>query len=433
MSREYAIDIWDRHTVYDRDWKPPQTADRDDGRAWAAWEGGEEFSAMIEWRTDAISSLSIFPVSADSADGAHPDRITDPDADPILDRFRDVIGQILIQLDITGRVVIAHWMEIDPAGGPAVPRIWAGKPSLAVPKRGVWTIQTGAHTYVEVDTTRAGNVVVMGWWPHPERPWDARSQTKDALVLVEAFQALSKSVVATASNRSAMRPAIVASRRAHGYLYDPTGAGAGPRQSVRELMRQITARIKKPSDASSAVGVVFEVDDINADITTLDLAGDYDARVSALRPLMVEAFARSAPAPPQVILGTENSNHWSADNAYEQAKQVYLAADARFIARLAAAVTSAVIGRPVRTSWAFQGLESEAWRSGLASELDLTYDAPPTENDLRAVLWTRAMAQGMEYQTAEQYVDTIIAVWQGRQAPSGTSPDTDQGRSVIDV
>lgn len=452
---QYAIEVYDHTTVLGRDWEPPPLTDPGDDKAWAAWRGGEEFAAMIEWRSDAISSVDLFP--AEQAAGGEDRPVDDAEAAALLEQIRPLVPNMLVQLDITGRVLAAYWHEQTDTGATRQgrPRLWAGKPSLASVSRKrsntatdargtLWHLQIGRAEYVDIDTaTRPGaararpagrrgrpdpsrpGIVVMAWRPDPERPWNARSQTKDAAVLIEAFQSLSKSVVATANNRAAMRPAIVTTRRAQGTMYDPKGDMTGNRQPIREFMRQLQARLKKPADPSAAVGVHIEVDNIAEDITTLDLGGDFDARVSVLRPLMVEAFARSAPAPPQVVLGTEDSNHWSADNAYRQARQVYLASDARFIARIAAALVSSVLGREIHVGWRFEGLDTEAWRSGLASELGLDTDTTPSEHELRAVLWTRAMADNMDYAIAGRYIDTIIATWRGQTPPP--SPASNAG------
>lgn len=423
---DMGIEVFDRSRTYPEGTSPsPVLTDDKDGEAWEAWRGGEEFAAALDWRSDAMSSVALFP-AVPGAGGAPDKPRDDPAAAALLTRFRAVVPDVLRQLDITGRVLVARYRadgeNVSPNGrdGRDAWRIWAGKASLgSVDKSALWSLQVSNEQTVKINTQGDGQAVIVAWRPDGEFPWRASSPTKYALNQIRAFQALTEAVLATANSRAAMRPAIVTSRRAQGTLIGPPGTEMmTSRQSVREMMRQLMARLKNRKDAGAAVGPHIEVDDVNEDFRVVDLGGEFDDKVATLRPLMVQAYARTAPVPPQVVLGTENSNHWSSDVAYEQAKQIYLASDARFIARIAAALVSSVLGREVHVGWAFQGLESEAWRSGLAAELGLTYDAPPTEDDLRAVLWTRAMLARMEYTAAAAYVGTIIGAWKGERTPA---------------
>jgi hypothetical protein len=427
MSRtDMGIEVYDSARTYRDGVSPsPILTDDKDGEAWEAWRGGEEFAAALDWRADAMSSVALFPATR-GAGGAPDTPRTDPAAEALLARFRAVVPDILRHLDVTGRVLVARYRadgeNVGPNGneGGDPFRIWAGKANLgSVDKSAIWSLQVTNELTVKVNTAGDGQVIINAWHPDAEFPWRASSPTKYALNQIRAFQALTEAILATANSRAALRPAIVTSRRAQGALIGPPGTESfGGRQSVREMMRQLMAKLKGRSQASAAIGPHIEVDDVDKDFRLVDLGGEFDDKVAVLRPLVVEGWARTAPVPPQVVLGNENSNHWSSDVAYEQAKQIYLASDARFIAAIAGALVSSVLRREVYVGWAFQGLESEAWRSGLAGELGLTYDAPPTENDLRAVLWTRAMTARMEYADAAAYVNTIIAAWKGEQAPA---------------
>lgn len=431
MSRtDMGIEVYDRSRTYREGTSPsPVLTDDKDGEAWEAWRGGEEFAAALDWRSDAMSSVALFPATRGAGGAADKPR-ADPAAEALLARFRSLVPDILRQLDVTGRVLVARYRSdgenVSPNGneGGDPFRMWAGKASLgSVDKTAIWSLQVSNEQTVKVNTAGDGQAVIVAWRPDAEFPWRASSPTKYALNEIRAFQALTESVLATANSRAALRPAIVTSRRAQGTLIGPPGTELmNGRQSVREMMRQLMAKLKGRSTSSAAIGPHIEVDDVNEDFRVVDLGGEFDDKVTKLRPLMVEAYARTAPVPPQVVLGTENSNHWSSDVAYEQAKQIYLASDARFITTIAAALVSSVLGREVYVGWAFQGLESEAWRSGLAAELGLTYDAPPTENDLRAVLWTRAMLARMAYADALVYVNTIIAAWKGEALPDVPAP-----------
>lgn len=427
MSRtDMGIEVYDRSRTYPEGKSPsPVLTDDKDGEAWEAWRGGEEFAAALDWRSDAMSSVALYPATRGAGGAADKPR-ADPAAEALLARFRPLVPDILRQLDVTGRVLVVRYQSSGENTGPNGTeggdpfRMWAGKANLgSVDKTAVWSLNVAADHTVKVNTKGEGQVVINAWRPDAEFPWRAWSPTKYALNQIRAFQALTESVLATANSRAALRPAIVTSRRAQGTLIGPPGTEVtSGRQPVREMYRQLMAKLKSRSQASAAIGPHIEVDDVDKDFRLVDLGGEFDDKVATLRPLVVEAWARTAPVPPQVVLGTENSNHWSSDVAYEQAKQIYLASDARFIATIASALVSSVLGREVYVGWAFQGLESEAWRSGLAAELGLTYDAPPTEADLRAVLFTRAMLARMAYADALVYVNTIIAAWKGEPTPA---------------
>lgn len=403
MSNDYAIEVYNKAAADE-----PTLSDPGDANAWEAWRGGEEAKAAIEWRTDAMSSLKLFPAKP-GADGL-PDQPIGGEGSTVqlLNEFAQLAPRILRQTDITGRVLITY-QQSPPEGAS---NWWAGRANLATVEGSTWKVKTSSTREVTIDVAQSGQTAVLAWRPDAEHPWYAQSWVKDAFVLITAAQALSKSIKSTANSRAALRDVIVAVRRAQAALVTPSSApGSTQRMSVREMYRQLMAQIKDGDKASAAVGALIEVDDVD-EVKTLSLSGSFDTRVVSLRDLAIQAIARSAPVPPQVVLGTENSNHWSSDVAYAQALQVYLAADARFIAEIAAAAVGAVTGTDdLYVGWAFDGLDPDSWRTALAAELDLDLASVPSEQVLRAILLTRAMLGNRPLDEATAYVDAIITAY----------------------
>lgn len=154
-------------------------------------------------------------------------------------------------------------------------------------------------------------IAIRIWKPSPRRHMQATSPVVRAVAVLEELRLLNAAVAAIARSRITGR----------GVLLVPAGtrfpAQPGQEQAEDSLMETFievaSTAIREPESAAATVPIVLEVPgDMIGGVQWLQFSSEFDALAVTLREEAIRRFATGADIPPEVLLGTGQSNHWSA-------------------------------------------------------------------------------------------------------------------------
>ena len=203
--------------------------------------------------------------------------------------------------------------------------------------------------------------LIRVWRPHPRRWWEADSPTRSSLPVLKELVGLTMHVSAQVDSRLAgagllALPQSVQRALANQAGVDPDSAGDMFTESLIEAM---LTPIGDRASAAAVVPLVVTVPDEAVDkIKHVSFSQPLDAAAQDLRNEAIRRLALGQDAPPELLLGTGNMNHWGG--------------------------------------WLVQ---SETVETHIAPVLSLICDALTTQ-----YLWPALVADGMEEEQAEEYV-----------------------------
>lgn len=154
-------------------------------------------------------------------------------------------------------------------------------------------------------------IAIRIWKASPRRHMQATSPVVRSVAVLEELRLLNAAVAAIARSRITGR----------GVLLVPAGtrfpAQPGQEQAEDSLMETFievaSTAIREPESAAATVPIVLEVPgDMIGGVQWLQFSSEFDALAVTLREEAIRRFATGADIPPEVLLGTGQSNHWSA-------------------------------------------------------------------------------------------------------------------------
>lgn len=220
-------------------------------------------------------------------------------------------------------------------------------------------------------------VIVRVWRPHPADMHAADSPVRAALPLLRELEALTKYVSAITDSRFA----------GAGIVWMPNGAarvlgGAAPEdnepdQFIIDVMDSMIEPIKNRDAASSVVPIFATLpDDIAWQPTHMSFASALDSAAMDLRTEAIRRLALSLDAPPEVLLGMGQSNHWSAFQLAEDFVKLHILP---------------VVGM-IRDALVREYLRPVLEANGITNPQDYTIEADPSALTLRPNRSAEAMS-----------------------------------------
>ena len=183
-----------------------------------------------------------------------------------------------------------------------------------------WEINGVALTDITGDPFR-----LRVWNPHPRHPEKANSPARAALPILAEIEKLSMHVAATVDSRLASAGILFlpnemafssTTSEKDGTITSRTGTQA----FIHELQKVAGTSIRDRSDASALVPIVVTADgEILDKVHHLAFSSKLDEQAMALRSEAIRRLALSLDMPPEVLLGTGDTNHWSAAQVDEAA------------------------------------------------------------------------------------------------------------------
>lgn len=165
------------------------------------------------------------------------------------------------------------------------------------------------------------------WNPHPRKSWEADSPTRSALPVLRELVGFTMHISAQIDSRLAgagvliiPAGAVKAARIAQGLPEE------GPENPlVEDLITGMITPISDRSNASAYVPLVWTFpDDVADKVQHLDFSKGLDIQAKDMRDEALRRYALSADAPPELLLGLGDMNHWGAWIVGEETVRTHL-------------------------------------------------------------------------------------------------------------
>lgn len=156
--------------------------------------------------------------------------------------------------------------------------------------------------------------LIRVWNPHPRRMVEADSATRAALPILKELVGLTMHISAQVDSRLAGAGILVVPQSAQRALAVASGEPDDDDSDVftEALLEAMMEPINDRASASAVVPLVVTVPDEAADkFHHISFSTELDAEARNLRDEAIRRLAMSLDAPPEVMLGTADVNHWN--------------------------------------------------------------------------------------------------------------------------
>lgn len=178
----------------------------------------------------------------------------------------------------------------------------------------------------KVVLSTSDSMVVRIWRPHPRKPKKSTSPTRAVLPILSELERLTMYVAAELDSRLTSAGMLILPSQFSFPTLPTTGSNpqdpddpivsqqASPAQSFANLLVEIASiAIDEPSNARAKVPLVVQVDGEYIDkVQFLKFWTDLDEHAIELRKEAIGRLALGMDMPPEVLLGTADTNHWAA-------------------------------------------------------------------------------------------------------------------------
>lgn len=155
--------------------------------------------------------------------------------------------------------------------------------------------------------------LIRVWRPHPRKWWEADSPTRSSLPVLKELVGLTMHVSAQVDSRLAGAGLLVLPQSVQRALAAQAGNDpeADGDQFTDSLIEAMLTPISDRASASAVVPLVVTVpDDAVEQIRHISFAQPLDEKAQTLRDEAIRRLALGQDAPPELLLGTGNMNHW---------------------------------------------------------------------------------------------------------------------------
>src|SRR5699024_10799802 len=155
--------------------------------------------------------------------------------------------------------------------------------------------------------------LIRVWRPHPRKWWEADSPTRSSLPVLKELVGLTMHVSAQGDSRLAGAGILAPPQSVQRAL--ATQAGLDPETTgdmfTEGLIEAMLTPIGDRASASAIVPLVVTVPDESVDkIKHISYSQPLDGTAQGLRDEAIRRLALGQDAPPELLLGTGNMNHW---------------------------------------------------------------------------------------------------------------------------
>lgn len=305
--------------------------------AWGYYRTCGELRQGVRWLSNACSRATLKLGRIDPRGDGTPEPIDDR---VLIDRYlaswaggaegqSELLGQMAIHATVPGEWYLIAYA--DPATGAEV---WRTVAKSAIQQLGTGQdsplrVQIGPHEWVDLEN--GASFVCRMWRPDPEKPWLADSPVQPLLADLRILCGLTAHVNATIDSRLAGNGILAVPQEA-----SLTGAETAPvddEGTVREdadefmdeLIENMIPAITDRDRASAVVPILIRArgEDIK-NIQHIDISSKFDERASELLVQAQRKVAIGMDVPPAVILGQEDSNHWTSWQIAEEAVSLHV-------------------------------------------------------------------------------------------------------------
>lgn len=319
---------------------------------WAMFDEIGELWFSSSWTANCLSRVGLYAAMTNDADG-DPDPVTEgPAAELVADFAGGAGGQAALlsrigyHLSLVGdSYIVARNCYPDVVegegaalSGPADPSVRIGPPDQVDPDEPI-DVEWQAYSTDEVSYDRTwrindgfddweisdSDLIIRCWRPHPRKWAEAQSAVRSSLPVLRELRGLTMHVSAQVDSRLA-GAGILFLPQSMVFASSDEDTAEGEDPFIRDLMDHMLTPIKDRDSAAAVVPFVVKVpDDAIGKIQHITFGSELDAQAKDLRDEALRRFALGQDLPASIILGSADTNHWSAWLEDEQAVRAHVA------------------------------------------------------------------------------------------------------------
>lgn len=298
--------------------------------AWYYWSRIPELRYVSRYIANALSVATLYVGIADSS-GAAPTRVK-PDH-PAYQLLEDFAGGYNGQKDILDRL----GLHLTVAGDSVLIGPKNGKNSLEAPFD-QWRVYSTEEVYSrqgKIYVRFPGNskevpipdaaLAVRIWRPHPKLWWDADSPVKGSFEVLKEIDMLNSHILASGASRLVGAGLLGIPEELDLPGSDIETDGTEVDQFVALLIEIMGMAKKNPESPAARIPIMVRGPAEYIDkIKHFDFSTEFSHMVPDLRMGAIRRLALGMDVPPEILLGSSNSNSWSAWQTDESTLRVHL-------------------------------------------------------------------------------------------------------------
>lgn len=297
--------------------------------AWFYWSRLPELRYVSRYIANALSVATLYVGKTDGT-GNPPTRL---ESGPAFDLMRDFGGGHVGQSEILDRL----GLHLTVAGDSVLIGPKNGANSLQAPFD-QWRVYSNEEVHSrngKVYLKFPGNakevpvpdgaMSVRIWRPHPRLWWDADSPVKGSFQVLKELDMLNKHILASGDSRLSGAGLLGIPEELDLPQPETEVDGTEVDNFVAMLIEVMSAAKKNPESAAARVPIIIRgpAEYIQA-IKHFDFSTEFSQMVPELRMGAIRRLALGMDVPPEILLGSENSNSWSAWQTDESTLRVHL-------------------------------------------------------------------------------------------------------------
>lgn len=302
--------------------------------AWEMFDTVGEYEYGVSWKAAACSRATL-TITETTPDGEEQiDTGPEVDALEILAGGPDQHSGMLSSIELHGEVSGETWLigeQADNTGDTQGTDRWTLFSEQEVTVQGgngmPWTVDEGDGPRIIQDDQAT---VLRLWHPHPKRKVYANSPSRAALPALRVLQGFAKAQAATLESRLAGNGVFLVPAEAQvdrePWMTEDYGPHIDPMMAL--LLRAMTTAIQNPGTAAAAAPVIVKIPGAVLDKAKhITFSTPFDERTEKLLDMYLRRVALSLNAPPEILLGLADTNHWNAWQIDESAVKTHIEPD----------------------------------------------------------------------------------------------------------
>lgn len=303
-----------------------------DQQAWHYFNTLAELHYLVSYASNALSQVRLFVGKLDGSDPDNP--VSLPDNHPASNLLRNFAGgtqgqsellsRLGLHLTVTGDSVIIGPNNENAAATQLYPfNDWRAYSTNEVSSRN-GKIYLADPNYREVQVPYDVSAIRI-YRSHPQYWWKADSPVKSAFGVLNELELLDKHVRATAISRLAGAGLLVLPEELTlpGGEVETEGLETDP--FVRVLTEVMSLAIKNRDSAAALVPIILRGPaEFLEKIQRIDFSTAFDDRIEELRNAALRRIALGLDAPPEILLGSEQSSSWSMWQVSESYLRIHI-------------------------------------------------------------------------------------------------------------
>jgi len=283
-------------------------------KAWDAYDRVPAVGKSVEWRRNVARKIDYF-IATKSEETEDPEIVEDG---PAVEALEQQGGSETIRRVVTD--LVTHWAIVGEAHVVSTDETWQvySTQELRKASRGSTSLvlfDDENNALARFDESQVYRI----WRPHPRFRTLARSPLRPLLDTIEEWILLSREMRARGISRLPAGILFISQRIDLGDPENPD-----ERRFDEELLKRMTRPIQDPGSADALVPWVVAADIEDWDKFVKYLRFDRDYQVSAdMRQELLRLLASGVNLPPQVVMGMEGLNDWSAWQVADESIRQY--------------------------------------------------------------------------------------------------------------